>query len=210
MSMLRRATRVALVIALVASATPLVCLAQSNATPRLMPKSPEPGSEFYPADIAASGAQGSAEVTARIAPDGLLIEPKIERSTGSLQLDELAISLAKSIKLKTNDGSAFPESVIVPVEFERDTILTIPTKTCKEFNAELAYERGRSPTASAQQVRAYRLATGMMMLLPGLPKERQLAVVRNLKTLPPLIERECAASPEAMFMDTLSKLVPAH
>lgn len=208
--MLRRATRVALVIATVASATPLACFAQSSDTPRLMPRSPEPGTPYYPADVADSGAQGSAEVTARIAEDGTLIEPKIERSTGSQQLDELAISLAKTIKLKTNDGSAFPESVIVPVEFERDTILTLPTKACKEFNAELAYERGRSPTATPQQVRAYRLATGMMMLLPGLPQERQLAVLRNLRTLHPLIERECAASPEAMFMETLSKLVPEH
>lgn len=207
--MLRRAAMAALVIALVASATPLVCFAQSSAPPKLMPQSPEPGTQYYPAEVAASGAQGSAELTARITADGGLIEPKIERSTGSPQLDELAISLVKAIKLKTKGGAAFPESVIVPVEFEKDTILTVPTKTCKDFSVDLAYARGLNASAGAQQVRAYRLATGMMMLLPGLPQERQLVVARNLKTLPPLIERDCAAAPEAMFMETLSKLIPA-
>lgn len=203
-----RLLRVMLFAAL--AATPLLCLAQSGASPSLAMQAPEPGSQYYPAEIAASGAQGTALVKARIAEDGGLIEPAIEQSSRSMQLDDLAIAFVGTMKVKVKEGATLPGSVVVPVAFERDTIFTLPGKTCGEFNADLAYARTLSPVVTAGQVRAFRLTTGMMMLMPGVPRDKQLAVLRNLKSLPPLVEAKCAASPDAKFVETVTGVVPTH
>lgn len=182
--------------------------AQSEPGASLPKQAPEPGSQYYPQEIAAAGMQGVALIRAGIAPDGWLIDPVVERSSQSSQLDELAMGFVRATKLKPNEGAAFPDAVMVPVAFERDTVVTLPDKTCAEFNADLAYARTLSPAASAGDVRAYKLATGMMMFMPGVSQQQVIGVATNLKKLPPVVEKACAKSPEAKFVQTLAGLVP--
>jgi hypothetical protein len=140
------------------------------------------------------------------------VEPAVERSSKSSQLDDLAMALAtglgKTMKLKAEAGSSFPQSILIPVAFERDTMATLPDKTCAEFNADLAYVRSLAPAVGAGEVRAYKLATGMMMFMPGVSQQQLIAVATNLKKLPPVVEKACAISPEAKFVQTLAGLVP--
>ncbi|RNF83740.1 TonB family protein [Montanilutibacter psychrotolerans] len=179
-------------------------------TARMATLNPEPGSEHYPAGVVTSGAQGTVIVRAGIAPDGWLVDPVVEQSSKSPSLDALALAYAKATKLKQKDGAAFPPSILVPIEFRKDTVLTIRQKSCGDFNADLAFARSISPGATAQQTQGFRLATGMLMLLPGIPMERQVEVVRNLKALGPRIESHCASNPEARFMESLSNLAVAR
>lgn len=196
------------------AAAPLNCLGKGSVPASLALRAPQPGSQYYPADVAAAGVQGTALIRVRVTEEGKFVEPAVEKSSKSSQLDDLAMALAmelgKTMKLKAEAGSSFPQSILIPVAFERDTVITLPDKTCAEFNADLAYVRSLAPAVGAGEVRAYKLATGMMMFMPGVSQQQLLAVASNLKTLPPLVEKACATSPDAMFLRTLTSAVPAQ
>lgn len=195
-----------LFVCLIAIAFPLVATAQDEKLPHLQELAPEPGSRFYPNDLASTGAQGAVLVRAITHADGSLSDAVVLQSSRSRQLDDMAVAIVEATTLKVHADKPLPPAIVAPVVFERDTVFTLPGKTCREFNVDLAYARSLSSDAGAGDVRAYTLGTGLLAFMPGIPLDKQMAVVKQQKVLPPKVEAACAAAPEALFMKTLSDL----
>src|SRR5258708_3147611 len=94
----------------------------------------EPGTSNYPADLAATGAQGSVRIQSKVGTDGRLVDAQVATSSNSAQLDDLAIAYVNKQRIRSPAEIHGAQEVVVQVTFSRDTIYTILKKTCAEFN----------------------------------------------------------------------------
>ena len=169
----------------------------------------EPGSSSYPAELAATGAQGTVKTHSKIGADGRLLDAQVETSSKSAQLDELAIGYANKLRIKPPSDSKGAQEARLQVTFARDTVQTILGKTCAEFNTDLAFARGLDPAASAASLRGYRLASGLVMFAKQRGKKEMDAMAKNYKGAPAAIESACAAQPDANFAATFESVITA-
>jgi len=169
----------------------------------------EPGSSSYPADLAATGAQGTVKIRSTIAPDGRLIEARVETSSKSTQLDELAIGYSNKLKIKSPAEAKGAREALLEVTFARDTVDTILKKTCAEFNTDLAFARGLDPAATAGDLRGYRLVSGMVMFGMNRSPKEMTTMAKNLKDAPLALERTCAAFPDEKFAAVFQAVITA-
>ena len=169
----------------------------------------EPGSAHYPADLAATGAQGTVKIRSTIAPDGRLVDARVETSSKSARLDELAVGYANQLRIKSPADAGSAHEALLAVTFSRDTIYTILEKTCAEFNTDLAFARGLDPAATPGTLRGYRLASGMVMFGKNRGQKDVSAMAKNFKGAPAAIESACAAQPDANFAATFEGVITA-
>lgn len=169
----------------------------------------EPGSSNYPADLAATGAQGAVKIRSKVASDGRLTDAQVETSSKSAPLDELAIAYANKLRIKSPAEANGAQEAILQVTFARDTTFTILKKTCAEFNADLAFARGLDPAATAGSLRGYRLALGIGMFAKNRDSNELKVMAKNVKGAPAAIETACAAQPDANFATTLEGVITA-
>lgn len=196
-------------LSVVLLAAPVVALGQRDPQARPLRHDVQPGTRYYPTELVETGAHGTTLLKMKVDEEGFLIDPTLEESSKSKSLDEHAISFVSESKLKLNNPTTQKGSVLMAITFERDTVLTLPTKSCKEFNVDLAYARSVTRGATAGDTRSYKLATGMLMFMPGIPQEKQVLIAKNLKVLPALVEKACAEAPDEKFLDALTSVTPA-
>ncbi|RRU19363.1 energy transducer TonB [Stenotrophomonas sp. 278] len=201
-----RAVLTTLLVALLLSLP--TALAQQGFKPFVFPQRLEPGTKYYPAELAETGAQGSTVIKVTRDPDHYLVDPVVVTSSKSKVLDDLALRYVRDSKLRASEDGDPEVELHVSVIFARDTEITLEQKTCAQFNTDLAFTRGNDPRSDAGRVHAYMLGTGLMMFGPGATYERTSMISLNLRILAHLIEEKCAASPEAKFFETLKGFIP--
>jgi TonB family protein len=163
-----------------------------------------PGAEYFPTELAARGVQGTALVRIPLNADGLPTDAVVVESSRSPDLDLLALARAKTLRIRsappsTGDAPAPLTGALVPVEFRKDSSLTLPQKSCGEFNVDLAYFRKVFPDRSEGRMAVFLLTTGMFVLT--LPGEQRLRFAKSLPTLRQTVIESCAASPDSLFLD---------
>lgn len=171
-----------------------------------------PGAAWYPADEAATGAQGTAIVVMDLAPDGHVAKTTLAASTHAPALDAQALRLAS--QLHWMGARKVPPQASVRVLFARDTNDSVQQKTCVELNLEIAWLKAHDPAQPPEAVGALRAIRGLVILnstwMPdrvdreaGQPA-RDALFVASRRTVD-----ECAAHPEQRLKDAFNHLLHA-
>jgi protein TonB len=179
---------------------------------KLRAQSLRPGGTVYPVELAGQGVQGTADVFVKIAPDGTPAEVSLHASSRSPALDELALAFVRGLRFAAKSGAsgaALPD-VIVPVEFMRDTVEGLATKTCAEFNTDTAYFKATFPETEPSRMPVVRMTTGML-LLAGMPRQRGgealVAQAKQLNAAAAGIAAACEAAPSSGYLQVFVELV---
>ncbi len=169
-----------------------------------------PGAAWYPADEAATGAQGLAIVVMDLAPDGHVAKTTLAASSHAPALDAQALRLAS--QLHWMGARKVPPQASVRVLFARDTGDSVQQKTCAELNLDVAWLKAHDPAQPPEAVGALRAIRGLVILnstwMPdrvdreaGQPA-RDALFVASRRTVD-----ECAAHPEQRLKDAFNRLL---
>ena len=171
-----------------------------------------PGAAWYPADEAATGAQGLAIVVMDLAPDGHVAKTTLAASSHAPALDAQALRLAS--QLHWMGARKVPPQASVRVLFAPDTGDSVQQKTCAELNLDVAWLKAHDPAQPPEAVGALRAIRGLVILnstwMPdradreaGQPA-RDALFVASRRTVD-----ECAAHPEQRLKDAFNHLLHA-
>ena len=161
-----------------------------------------PYSEGFPAEATAQRLSGQAMVRADVLATGAVANARLESSSGSGVLDEAALSAAAKLAFKPRDPAAAPIPVRIPVSFSLDSVQTLSTKSCGEFNHDLAAFRTLKPGAKVADMRVFDLVTGVWITTKG---SMSLDILKRLPSAPEKVADACAKRPAAKFLDAFMK-----
>lgn len=162
-----------------------------------------PADKQYPAELAAAGVQGEVLVIVPLTEQGKSDGAILGESSRSDKLDQIALDIVKSAKFEIKEAPAKGwKAVVVPVGFFRDSITTLKTKTCAEFNADVAYEAATFPERPLKQMRVFEMLTGVLYIGAGAkPSEAAQLAKRAEAARQPTVDT-CKANPERLFFQT--------
>jgi protein TonB len=168
------------------------------------------GHPAYPAELAASGVQGSAEVLVELGPEGKPAQASIRASSRSQPLDDAALAFARTLSFKAAEGSARGpfSAVVVPVEFAKDSAATLGQKSCGDLNVDLKYFTATFPDKKPDELKTLILATGLLVvsaMAGSSSKEKQMAFFRSLKPAIAATLDTCARQPDLKFLDVMKQ-----
>jgi len=168
-----------------------------------------PSDEGYPPELAAKGVQGTTELLITLAPDGSPREVVVQSSSRSPELDRAAVAVAKGLGFKSKDPANPIAVVLVPVEFLRDSLVTLSKKTCQEFNVDLDYFKSAFPELDTRKMPVVNMTVGSYVSygIVGLSQDRTLAYVKRVEAAAKGIAEACAKEPEAGYIKTFTRLV---
>jgi TonB family protein len=168
-----------------------------------------PTDEGYPPELAVKGVQGTAELLLKLAPDGSPIDIVVQSTSRSLALDQAAIAVAKGLTFKSKDPANPVTQVVLPIDFMRDSLSTLPTKTCAEFNVDLAYFKATFPELETRKMPVVNMTVGSYVSygIVGLPQDKALAYMKRVETAAKGIVEACAKEPEAGYAKTFTRLI---
>lgn len=185
-------------------------VAPASALDRLPPKLFYPGDVFYPEALAKQGVQG--EVKLEIAVSKATKTPSVKIIAGSLSadLDKSAQDYVQgdSWKLPVPAGVEIPEATekkyVQSIIFLRDSVLTINTKTCADFNADLAYFKTIRPDADVGEVGALEMIASLftVQLIKNADAAETLKFVRTVAEIDRETVKACSEKPEALLLET--------
>jgi len=178
---------------------------QANRLPPIFVSPPDP---HYPAELIDGGVQGTTELRLRLNSAGMPTEVAVYASSRSQALDEAALAFGWDLKFTAKDPEKPLSELIVPIEFSRDSITTLPKKSCAEFNVDVAYFKTTFPELDTRKMTVINLIVGGFGLagLSSTP-EKSLEHVRNVEAAAKGIVDACAEKPQAGFMKTFRALV---
>ena len=168
-----------------------------------------PTDEGYPPELAAKGAQGTTELLLKLGADGSPTDIAVQSSSRSPELDRAAIAVAKGLSFKARDPSNPVAQVLVPIEFMRDSLTTLPNKTCQEFNIDLAWFKATFPELDVRKMPVVNMTVGSYVSygIVGLSQDKTLAYVKRVEQAAKGLADACANDPEAGFVKTFTRLV---
>lgn len=185
---------------------------QSTVAPTLMRAeelSLRPTDTQYPSELSVAGVQGDTEVLATFGDDGKLSSASIAKTSRSDKLDLAAVALVKSLSysVKAQPLGSPPRQALIPVQFLRDSVSTLPLKLCKEFNIDLAYFKSTFPEMEPQKMTVVSMAIGYLALSGKPSFEKQVALAKSLKEIVPMTVSACASQPDAKFFEIFQNTV---
>lgn len=102
-----------------------------------------PSSPYYSTTVADTGAQGTVTLLLDLSKDGQVTSARVHTSSHSEELDASAIR--KALTMSYQGRGAPPSMVSLNVGFRRDDPYTVSTKSCREFNVDVAWFRNAFP-----------------------------------------------------------------
>jgi TonB family protein len=167
-----------------------------------------PENAQYPAELHKAGVQGTVLVIVPLTAEGKSDGALLGESSLSEKLDQAALDLVKGYKFSLKDAPAKGwKAVIVPVEFYKDSATTLGSKTCADFNLDLAYFQATRPTEKIGSMRVFNMSTGMLYLSGAVKPAQGIEFAKSVvKSVQPTIDA-CKTSPDALFYATYAKVV---
>jgi len=176
---------------------------EQGETPPLVDTIPiTPGSKAYPQELAARGVQGKVTLRAILSAEGKFSEAMIEESSRSEELDAAALDLVPRLKYTSKSEKQKPVPpgpVRVAIEFVKDGLETLRTKTCADFNLDAAYFKEKFPERPLTDMTVMKLMTGILTFT--VKREQQLTVFKNIKPIKEQVIEQCAQSPDKKFLE---------
>lgn len=182
---------------------PPLAMAAPDLPRRLEPVTVLAGTPNYPSGAAEKGVQGTSLVQADLAEGGSFSTPRVHRSSGSHVLDQAALALLPRLQIAPGGAQSVPQpgTVLVPVAFRKDTLASLPNKTCADFNRDAAYFATTFPQRSLRDMPVFDLATAA--LVAALPAAQQVALARGLADIQRAVIAHCREEPQARFLALL-------
>lgn len=178
-------------------------MAGSDTPRRLDPVTVLAGTPNYPSGAAERGVQGTTVLEAELTDGGSFTAPRVRESSGSPVLDEAASALL--LRLRIAPGTALPVpqpgTVLVPVAFRKDTLASLQSKSCADFNRDAAYFTTAFPQRSLRDMPVFDVATAA--LVAAVPVARQVTLARELTDIQRGVIADCADKPQARFLELL-------
>lgn len=168
-----------------------------------------PADEGYPPELAAKGAQGTTVLLLTLGAGGTPTEVTVQSSSRSAELDQAAIAVARGLSFKAKDPAHPIAQVLLPIEFMRDSLATLPNKTCREFNVDLAWFKATFPEHETRKMPVVNMTIGSYVTygIVGLPQDKALAYMKRIETAAQGLVEACAKDPEAGYIKTFTRLV---
>lgn len=162
----------------------------------LRPTDPE-----YLPELVAKGVQGKAEVLVSVGPDGAPKDLSVSKTSRSNELDAAAIKVVRELKFSAPQGDNRPlQTILVPVKFLRDSISTLPKKTCSEFNTDVQYYRSTFPEEEIGKMSVINMTIGVLVLSASQQGLGDIASAsRKASAAGKHIVDACAITPDAMY-----------
>jgi TonB family protein len=163
----------------------------------------------YPKELSSAGVQGTVEVLAIFDADGKPVSASVVQTSRSEKLDLAAIALVKSLTYKpgeTKQGTSSTE-VLITIEFLRDSFLSLPQKSCKEFNVDLEYFKFAFPEKKLQEMSVISLSIGYLALAGNPSIEKKIALAKSVKEAVPMAISSCSSQPETKFFESFKQAV---
>lgn len=129
-----------------------------------------PGDGAYPPGLAARGVQGRVVVRVSVNAQGKAGAVAVDRSSGSPELDEAALALARSYPYAPARQGVAPSELLVPFRFSKDSPSTLPAKTCADFNTDKAWFLAAHPGRQASDMEAVTMALDLLPFAPPGPQ----------------------------------------
>jgi len=160
----------------------------------------EARSRLYPEGAAERGVQGTATIRAELSPEGVFSNPVLHESSRSDLLDAAAIALVPRLKYTpTEVGAARPTSLLVPIEFRKDSLETLGAKTCADFNVDAAYFQETFPEQTLNDMPVFDLVMGILAF--RVEANRRLALAQRLGQLKQDMVAACREAPDSGFLE---------
>jgi len=161
-----------------------------------------PGDKFYPKALAEKGIQGDAAVIASVGADGKAVGPKIHTSSRSKELDNLAIDYVKNMTFNEKARADRP-TLLIPIDFAKDSPKAVLEKTCSEFNFDYAYFKKTFPEKSTTETSVLRFS--MNSLIVNLPWKQIALLSKHKDEANQATIATCAEHPTDKFYETYLK-----
>ena len=173
-----------------------------------------PGDIFYPAAHASKGLQGEVTLEIHLSNAGKATTVKVINTSKSDELDKNALAFVNTgyWKLPEN-GLKYYEGVYwLNVIFLRDSVLTINTKTCADFNADLKYFRSVHAGESTKNFGALELIANIstVQLMKNQGANGALQFVKAVDDINKDTIAVCAKKPAELFVKTYAKASTKH
>jgi len=164
-----------------------------------------PRNAIYPPALAATGAQGSVTILAQVNGDGAVTEATVHETSRSSELDAIALGIVRksTIPGAKSELAALQQMVLVPVDFRKDTSADIKTKTCADFNVDIAYFKATFPELPASKMTVFHLATGIKFLTVA--PAQQVALAKRLNGAIDATIKACANEPDRIYFDVFGE-----
>jgi len=169
-----------------------------------------PTDKQYPAELAAAGVQGEVLVVVPLTDDGKSDGASLGATSRSEQLDKIAVDFIKSARFQVKEAPAKGwKAIVVPVEFYKDSVTTLKSKTCADFNIDSDYQLTKFPERKPAEMRIFDMLTGILYFgAGGKPAQAAEVAKRAAAARQPTIDG-CKANPENSLLQTWQASVKA-
>jgi TonB family protein len=161
--------------------------------------------KMYPPGLAERGVQGKVTLRVDLSAEGKFTNPAIHETSRSEELDGAALALVPRLKFtppKSTDKTT-PGTVLVAIDFRKDELETLRTKTCADFNQDAVYFKEKFPEKPLTEMPVFELTGGVIMF--AVKPQQQLSVVKNTKQIKERVSAECSRSPDSKFLELALK-----
>ena len=173
-----------------------------------------PGDIFYPEAQAKKGLQGEVTLEINLSNAGRATTVKVRTSSKSEELDKNALAFVNTGYWKLPDnGLKYYEGVYtLNIIFLRDSVLTINTKTCADFNTDLTYFRSIQGDKSTKNFGALELIANIstVQLMKNQGANGALKFVKAVDAINNDTINACAKKPAKLFVKTYAKATKKH
>jgi TonB family protein len=183
--------------------------AQSNAPIRVRPITYLATEPEYPLALSSRGVQGKAEVTISVGADGSPSSLLVTATSRSKELDDAAIKAVSALKFNKRPGDTRDlPPIIVPVEFKRDSLLTLAKKTCLEFNVDAEYFRATFPELDPSKMEVIAATMGALVLASS-PQDPGgiVSTSKRASAASKQIATACLEDPKALYLQVFRELM---
>jgi len=169
-----------------------------------------PADKQYPPDLAAAGVQGEVLVVVPLTEDGKSDGAVLGATSRSERLDKIAVDLVHAASFQVKEAPAKGwKAIVVSVGFFKDSVTTLKSKTCADFNADYAYQLATFPEQKPEDMRVFNMLTGLLYMEGGgKPAQAASMAKRAAAARQPTIDG-CKARPEVPFLQTWRTAVQA-
>ena len=169
-----------------------------------------PTDKQYPAELAAAGVQGEVLVVVPLTDEGKSNGASLGATSRSEQLDKIAVDFIKSASFQVKEAPAKGwKAIVVPVGFYKDSVTTLKSKTCADFNIDFDYQMATFPERKPAEMRIFEMLTGILYFgAGGKPAQAADVAKRAAAARQPTIEG-CRTNPENFLLQTWQTSVKA-
>jgi TonB family protein len=124
----------------------------------------------YPEVAKKEGHQGTVKIRLSINAEGAVDGAEVVESSKSALLDAAAIELTKSWNFSPaidSEGHSVSTKALVPIEYVKDSIADLPSKTCSDFNSDVKWFKSVYPDKPIAEMRIYNLSLGALVVGSG-------------------------------------------